>query len=223
MVSPVGAASAPSPEPCGQEARVSIEPATSSFTLDRDPRDRSGDRFLGPVGGRPAADDGDLRPGRLQPQAVRAADRRGVRRDHLPQGQGEEAAGKTVRRPAARRSTEHGGNTRSATGRGFAWERCPPRKSEKRKRAKAGKRYLWMREVRVLRDDGRQTSILTNRQDLSAVMVAYRIFSSLASGELLQVHGRRVCPGRPGRIRGGGTCRKRPTAAIPSGFGSRGG
>ena len=33
-----------------------------------------------------------------------------------------------------------------------------------------------MREVRVLRDDGRQTPILTNRQDLSAVMVAYRIF-----------------------------------------------
>lgn len=46
----------------------------------------------------------------------------------------------------------------------------------KRKRAKASKRYLWMREVRVLRNDGRQTPILTNRQDLSAVMVAYRIF-----------------------------------------------
>ena len=46
----------------------------------------------------------------------------------------------------------------------------------KRKRAKAKKRYLWMREVRVLRDDGRQTPILTNRQDLEAVMVAYRIF-----------------------------------------------
>ena len=46
----------------------------------------------------------------------------------------------------------------------------------KRKRAKTSKRYLWMREVRVLRNDGRQTPILTNRQDLSAVMVAYRIF-----------------------------------------------
>lgn len=33
-----------------------------------------------------------------------------------------------------------------------------------------------MREVRVLRDDGRQTSIFTNRQDLSGVMVAWRIF-----------------------------------------------
>ena len=46
----------------------------------------------------------------------------------------------------------------------------------KRKKAKGKKRYLWMREVRVLREDGRQTPILTNRQDLSAVMVAYRIF-----------------------------------------------
>lgn len=46
----------------------------------------------------------------------------------------------------------------------------------KRKTAQAKKRYLRMREVRVLRDDGRQTPILTNRQDLSTVMVAYRIF-----------------------------------------------
>jgi transposase len=46
----------------------------------------------------------------------------------------------------------------------------------KRKRTKAQKQYLRMREVRVLRDDGRQTPILTNRQDLSGVMVAYRIF-----------------------------------------------
>jgi len=46
----------------------------------------------------------------------------------------------------------------------------------KRKRGQRTKRYLWMREVRVLRDDGRQTPILTNREDLSAVMVACRIF-----------------------------------------------
>jgi hypothetical protein len=52
----------------------------------------------------------------------------------------------------------------------------PAEKTHRRKRGKAKKRYLWMREVRVLRDDGRQTPILTNRQDLSAVMVAYRIF-----------------------------------------------
>ena len=53
----------------------------------------------------------------------------------------------------------------------------PAEKTGRRKRGKAKKRYLWMREVRVLRDDGRQTPILTNRQDLSAVTVAYRIFS----------------------------------------------
>jgi transposase len=50
------------------------------------------------------------------------------------------------------------------------------KKSHRRKRGKAKKRHLWMREVRVARDDGRQTPILTNRQDLSAAMVAYRIF-----------------------------------------------
>lgn len=52
----------------------------------------------------------------------------------------------------------------------------PAEKKGKGKRAKAGKRYLWMREVRVLREDGRQTSILTNREDLSAAMVPYRMF-----------------------------------------------
>jgi len=45
------------------------------------------------------------------------------------------------------------------------------------RRAKGRKRYLWMREVRVLRRDGRQTPILTNRQDLTAAAVAYRIFN----------------------------------------------
>jgi hypothetical protein len=50
-------------------------------------------------------------------------------------------------------------------------------KRRKGRKGKAGKRYLWMREVRVLREDERQTSILTNREDLSAVMVAYRIFN----------------------------------------------
>jgi prepilin-type processing-associated H-X9-DG protein len=52
----------------------------------------------------------------------------------------------------------------------------PGKGEEKRKRAKGQKRYLWMREVRVLRDEGRQTPVLTNRQDLSAVTVAYRMF-----------------------------------------------
>lgn len=54
--------------------------------------------------------------------------------------------------------------------------RLPNEAKKEGSKGKARKRYLWMREVRVLRDDDRQTSILTNRQDLSAVMVAYRIF-----------------------------------------------
>jgi hypothetical protein len=47
----------------------------------------------------------------------------------------------------------------------------------KRKKRTEGPRYLWLREVRVLRDDGRQTPILTNRTDLQAVEVAYRTFN----------------------------------------------
>jgi transposase len=54
--------------------------------------------------------------------------------------------------------------------------RLPAEKKGKGRRANARKRSLWMREVRVLREDGRQTSILTNRDDLSAVMVPYRMF-----------------------------------------------
>jgi transposase len=42
---------------------------------------------------------------------------------------------------------------------------------------KKGRRYLWLREVRVLRDDGRQTSILTSRSDLTAVEVSYWMFN----------------------------------------------
>jgi transposase len=45
------------------------------------------------------------------------------------------------------------------------------------KKQKKASQYLWLREVRVLREDGRQTTILTNRADLTAVEVAYRIFN----------------------------------------------
>jgi transposase len=38
-------------------------------------------------------------------------------------------------------------------------------------------KYFWMREVRVQREDGRQTPILTNRKDLTAVETAYRMFN----------------------------------------------
>jgi transposase len=47
---------------------------------------------------------------------------------------------------------------------------------KRRGKARSKRRYLWMREVRILRNDDRQTAVLTSREDLSAVMVAYRIF-----------------------------------------------
>ena len=47
MVSLAVVPPAPSPEPCGQDPAVSVEPPrVSSFTVDHDPRDRSGDRLL---------------------------------------------------------------------------------------------------------------------------------------------------------------------------------
>jgi transposase len=46
----------------------------------------------------------------------------------------------------------------------------------KGKKDDQGPQYLWMREVRVLREDGRQTPILTDRTDLKGVEVAYRMF-----------------------------------------------
>src|SRR5208283_5382294 len=48
-VLPVIIPSLPSPELCWQEAPAA-PPAVSSFTLDHDPRDRSGDRALARVG-----------------------------------------------------------------------------------------------------------------------------------------------------------------------------
>lgn len=47
----------------------------------------------------------------------------------------------------------------------------------KKKASGSSPRYLWLREVRVLRDGDRQTPILTNRTDLQAVEVAYRMFN----------------------------------------------
>jgi len=49
----------------------------------------------------------------------------------------------------------------------------------KRKKRAGGQssQYLWLREVRVLRDEDRQTPIFTSRTDLEAVEVAYRMFN----------------------------------------------
>ncbi len=49
-------------------------------------------------------------------------------------------------------------------------------RSHRRRRAGVGPESLWLRQVTVLRADGRQTVIVTNRTDLSAVAVVARLF-----------------------------------------------
>ena len=51
------------------------------------------------------------------------------------------------------------------------------RPKRKKRRPAAGPQFLWMREVRVLRADGRQTAILTTNQNLETVAVPYRQFN----------------------------------------------
>jgi hypothetical protein len=46
----------------------------------------------------------------------------------------------------------------------------------RRRRAAGEPEYLWLRQITVLRDDGRQTVIVTNRTDLTAVEVVWRMF-----------------------------------------------
>jgi hypothetical protein len=50
------------------------------------------------------------------------------------------------------------------------------RPHRRRRRTGAGPEYLWLRQVTVLRDDGRQTVIVTNRTDLVAGEVVTRLF-----------------------------------------------
>ena len=50
------------------------------------------------------------------------------------------------------------------------------RNKRKKESRTLGPQFLWMREVRVLRSDGRQTPILTNLVDLPGAAVAYRTF-----------------------------------------------
>ena len=45
-----------------------------------------------------------------------------------------------------------------------------------RRHGGVGPEYLWLRQVTVLRDDGRQTVIVTNRSDLSAVQIVVAMF-----------------------------------------------
>jgi hypothetical protein len=50
------------------------------------------------------------------------------------------------------------------------------RRKRKPSHSDSGPQFLWMREVRVLRADGRQTAILTSSQDVEKVQVPYRQF-----------------------------------------------
>lgn len=51
------------------------------------------------------------------------------------------------------------------------------RPKRKKRSSSLGPQYFWMREVRVLRDDGRQTAILTTCQELETIEVPYRQFN----------------------------------------------
>ena len=51
------------------------------------------------------------------------------------------------------------------------------RTKRKKRVGNEGPEFLWLRQVTILREDGRQTQILTNRADLEAAEVAYRIFN----------------------------------------------
>ena len=50
------------------------------------------------------------------------------------------------------------------------------RPARKRRRPAGEPEYLWLRQVTVLREDGRQTVIVTNRSDLAAAVVVRRLF-----------------------------------------------
>lgn len=51
------------------------------------------------------------------------------------------------------------------------------RTKRKKRVGNEGPEFLWLRQVTILREDGRQTQILTNRTDLEAAEVAHRIFN----------------------------------------------
>jgi hypothetical protein len=49
-------------------------------------------------------------------------------------------------------------------------------RAHRRRRSVGDPEYLWLRPITVRRDDGRQTVIVTNREDLTAVAVVQRLF-----------------------------------------------
>jgi transposase len=88
--------------------------------------------------------------------------------------------GKSAERPRG----EFEEQTLEVDGRCYTYELCDRakvrigrlRNKRKKESRTLGPQFLWMREVRVLRGDGRQTPILTNRADLPGAAVAYRAF-----------------------------------------------
>ena len=86
----------------------------------------------------------------------------------LPAGRFTVAARKDRRRLA--------GISRSATGRGFAWGHCPPRKREKASGPRHASGICGCGRCGCCGRTDARRPILTNREDLSAVMVPYRMF-----------------------------------------------
>jgi transposase len=89
---------------------------------------------------------------------------------------------KGKRRPLAQSSfTEH---TLQIDGRSMKYQLCDQEKvrvgrlraARKKRRRGDPPQFLWMRQVTVRRDDGGQTQVLTNRTDLEAAVVVYRLF-----------------------------------------------
>ena len=91
----------------------------------------------------------------------------------------------TYRKGKFRRLPRHCFKTlrRRINGKWHSYELCDQRRVKvgrlrnKTKKRKEGPQFLWMRQVTVLREDGRQTHILTTREDLDAVEVAYWMFN----------------------------------------------
>lgn len=73
-------------------------------------------------------------------------------------------------------------HSHEADGKDYRYQLCDERSVQvgrvRNKRNQERKRqFMWMRRITVLRSDGRQTQILTTRQDLPAAEVAYRMFN----------------------------------------------
>ena len=123
-------------------------------------------------GRRRASHHGGLRPGRLQPPAVRGAHRGGLRHHHLPQGEDQDRIAASKFRSRVFRidgkKVKYRLNDQSDVRVGAArlgW-------------SEGEDRPLRMRQVtRLNPDTGHQTMVLTTRKDLDAAEVLWRMFN----------------------------------------------